>query len=120
MNKRDLKRFGERLVSEKTKILRQSDMSRMEDFKLHAEDLADEVDQACSERNQNMAIRLRDRERHLLRKIEKALTKIHLGTFGTCEECEEPIEAKRLEARPVAQLCIQCKEDQELAERIQA
>jgi DnaK suppressor protein len=52
-----------------------------------------------------------------LDKIEKALRKIEDGTFGTCEECEEEINVKRLEARPETTLCIQCKENQERKEK---
>ena len=60
---------------------------------------------------------LRDRERVLLRKIEKALEKIDAGEYGLCENCGDPIEVKRLEARPVTDLCILCKEEQEQMER---
>jgi DnaK suppressor protein len=52
-----------------------------------------------------------------LKKIERALLKIDEGTFGICEECEEPISIKRLEARPETTLCIRCKEDQERMEK---
>ena len=87
---------------------------------MNHDDLADEVDLASSELNQNVALKLRDRERSLLQKIESALSKIEEGTFGICEGCEEPIELKRLEARPMADLCIGCKESQEQAEKIYA
>jgi len=78
------------------------------------------VDLASSELNQSVALRLRDRERLLLQKIEIALAKIEEGTFGICDLCEEPIEPKRLEARPVAELCIRCKEAQEQQEKVYA
>lgn len=53
-------------------------------------------------------------------KIELALRKIDEGTFGICEECDEPISQKRLAARPEAPLCIQCKEAQEKEEAVYA
>ena len=53
----------------------------------------------------------------MLKKIDKTLNKIDAGTFGVCERCEEPISIKRLEARPVAELCINCKEEVERVER---
>ena len=81
------------------------------------EDLPDEVDLATTESGQTMSLMLRDRERVLLRKIEKAIAKIDDGTYGRCENCEEIIEVKRLEARPVTDLCILCKEEQEQMER---
>lgn len=60
---------------------------------------------------------MKGREQFLFNKIEHALEKIDDGSFGVCEECDEPIEKKRLEARPVTTLCITCKEEQEKAER---
>jgi DnaK suppressor protein len=120
MKKKDLQRFAERLRDEKTKILNHTERAKKEDITLSSDDLADEVDLASSELNQSVALRLRDRERLLLHKIEIALSKIDAGTFGVCDTCEEPIEVKRLEARPVANLCIRCKEAQERAEKIYA
>lgn len=120
MKKKDLEKFAKRLVEEKTKLLTRTERNKKEDITLNPEDLADEVDLASSELNQSVALRLRDRERLLLHKIEIALSKIDTGTFGVCEGCEEPIEVKRLEARPVAELCIRCKEAQERKEKIYA
>lgn len=118
MKKKDLARFTQLLREEKARVLNHSEKSKTEDLTISTEDLADEVDLASSELNQNVSLRLRDRERALLLKIETALAKIEGGTFGVCDECEEPIELKRLEARPVADLCIRCKEAQERAEKI--
>jgi DnaK suppressor protein len=64
-----------------------------------------------------MIFRLRDREKFLLAKIDKALGRIETGGFGICEKCEEEISMKRLEARPVTTLCIRCKEEQEQKEK---
>ena len=61
--------------------------------------------------------RLRERERGLAAKIEQALQKIEQGVYGECESCGEEIGLKRLEARPVAELCIDCKAEQEKLER---
>ncbi len=119
MKKKDLTRFAERLREEKARLLNHSER-KTEEMTLSTDDLADEVDLASSELNQSVALRLRDRERLLLQKIEVALAKIDSGTFGICDLCEEPIEIKRLEARPVADLCIRCKETQELEEKIYA
>lgn len=120
MKKKDLQKFAERLRDEKSRVLSHTEKTKHEDMTLSTDDLADEVDLASSELSQNMALRLKDRERLLLHKIELALAKIEAGTFGICESCEEPIELKRLEARPVAELCISCKEQQELNEKIYA
>ena len=78
----------------------------------------DEIDQAafCSETG--FALRIRDREAKLIKKIEDALQRLEDGTFGICEECGEEIPLKRLMARPVTTLCIACKKEQEAAERV--
>ena len=116
MKKKDLNRFADRLVEEKSRILNGPRISK-EELALSTDDLADEADLASSGLTQSMNIRLRDRETLLLKKIEEALHKIQRGEFGVCEGCEEPIEVKRLEARPMADMCIRCKEAEELVER---
>jgi DnaK suppressor protein len=62
-------------------------------------------------------LRIRDRERKLIFKIQEALTRIDEGTFGICEECGEEIGIERLKARPVTTLCIECKSSQEVEEK---
>lgn len=117
MKKKDLARFADRLREEKAKILNHTGKIKRDELQLSTDDLADEVDLASSDLSQSVTLRLRDREMLLLKKIEEALAKIDSGSFGICESCEEPIELKRLEARPVAELCIRCKEAQELVEK---
>ena len=121
MKKKDLQRFAERLKEDKNRVLNHLvDKNKTEELQLSTDDLPDEVDLAQSELVQSIALRLKDRERLLLQKIEIALSKIESGTFGICDLCEEAIEPKRLEARPVAELCIRCKENQEMEEKIYA
>ncbi|MCD4689614.1 MAG: RNA polymerase-binding protein DksA [Desulfuromonadaceae bacterium] len=78
----------------------------------------DPTDRASLESDRNFELRIRDRERRLIMKIRDALTRIDNGTFGTCECCEEPIGPARLLARPVTELCIDCKTEQERKEKI--
>lgn len=120
LKKKDLKKFATQLKEEKARILNQLDKTKKDDLTLHAEDLPDEVDLASSELNQSMSLRIRDRERELVLRIEEALAKIEEGTFGLCEMCEEPIDVKRLEAQPVADMCIRCKEQEEIQRKIYA
>ena len=75
------------------------------------------MDSASSEASLSFTGRLRERERGLLAKIESAIGKIEDGVYGECESCGEEIGLKRLEARPVAELCIDCKAEQEKLER---
>ena len=118
MKKKDLEHFAKRLKEDKARILNHNEKIISEDLKLASEDLADEVDLASSELNQSLSLRLRDRERLLLQKIETALGKIETGTYGVCEGCEDSIESKRLEVRPTAEMCIRCKEAEERKEKI--
>ncbi|NBT59123.1 conjugal transfer protein TraR [bacterium] len=120
MKKKDLKKFAVALKEEKARILNQLDKTKKDDLTLQAEDLPDEVDLASSELNQSMSLRIRDRERELVLRIEVALSKIEDGTFGLCEMCEEPIDVKRLEAQPMAEMCIRCKEAEEVQRKIYA
>jgi len=117
LKKKDLKRFKEILLAKRAEILRNAQRTLNEDMTLDADDLPDEMDLASSEYLQSFTFRLRGREKTFLKKIDHALKKIEAGTFGICEECEEPISLKRLEARPETTLCIRCKEDQERIEK---
>jgi len=120
MRKRDLDRFRKSLTDQLEKLVGNADRTLKEDMALDSNDLPDEVDLASAEYNQSFTFRLRDRERFLLTKVQQALRKIEEGTFGICEECEEPIDPRRMKARPVTTLCIRCKEDQEREERMYA
>ncbi len=77
----------------------------------------DSADLASMEISQASLQKIGKREQQLLKKIDLALKKIDGGTYGICEECEEPIGLGRLRARPEAQLCIDCKTEQENEER---
>jgi DnaK suppressor protein len=105
------------LEDSKTALLETAKKTLMEESNFDTDDLPDEIDLASSEYAQSMVFRLRDREKFLLKKIDRALLRIDDGTFGVCERCEEPISSKRLEARPVTTLCIRCKEEQEKKEK---
>jgi DnaK suppressor protein len=77
----------------------------------------DPTDRASWESDRNFLLRIRERERKLITKIREALTRIEEGNFGVCERCGEEISDKRLEARPVTTLCINCKQEQENLEK---
>ena len=75
-------------------------------------------DQATAEIDTNFMLRLKGRERKLLKKIDEAIERIDEGIFGICEKCGEEINIKRLEARPVTTMCIECKTLQEEEEKL--
>ena len=81
------------------------------------EGYADPTDRAAYESDRNFLLRLRDRERKLLAKIDEAVERIGDGSYGRCEECATEIGIERLKARPVTTLCISCKSSQEARER---
>jgi DnaK suppressor protein len=81
------------------------------------ENFPDPTDRASLEADRNFLLRIRDRERKLIVKIQEALGRLDEGTYGKCEECGEDIGVERLKARPVTTLCIDCKSLQEAQER---
>lgn len=81
------------------------------------ESFPDVTDRASQESDRNFELRMRDRERKLVKKIREALERIDDGTFGICEVCGKNISEKRLMARPVTTLCIECKTKQEEQEK---
>jgi DnaK suppressor protein len=80
----------------------------------------DSIDQSMEEEIFSTELRLRDREKFLLGKIDEALRRIEEGSIDECEDCGESISFKRLLARPVTTYCIDCKEDREREEQSQA
>ncbi len=83
------------------------------------DNIPDPNDRATIESDRNFELRLRDREQKLMTKINEALARIEKGIYGICDECGENISSQRLEARPMAELCIDCKTRQEKQEKEQ-
>ncbi len=77
----------------------------------------DPTDRASQETDMALELRGRDRDRKLIKKIEESITNLKSGDFGYCENCGEDIGLKRLEARPTASLCIDCKTIDEIREK---
>ena len=117
MKKRDRDKFKKILEEQRDELLGNAEKTRSGEIHLDPDDFPDEIDTASSEMNLAFQGRLRERERGLLNKIEGALEKIEDGVYGECESCGEQIGLKRLQARPVAELCIDCKSEQEQLER---
>jgi DnaK suppressor protein len=117
MRERELKHFQNLLNEKLDELLKEADrtVDVMTDAK--AENFPDPTDRASLESNRNFTLRIRDRERKLIAKIQEALARIDDGSYGKCEECGENIGRDRLEARPVTTLCIDCKSLQEAQER---
>jgi len=82
------------------------------------ENYPDPNDRASLESDRNFELRIRDRERKLILKMQEALKRMEDGVFGICDVCTGPISEKRLMARPVTTLCIECKMKQEKLEKL--
>lgn len=80
---------------------------------LSAERMADDADIASLDADQTLATKFQTRKAFYLKKVIRALAKLDLGEYGICESCGEEIALNRLKARPIVDLCIDCKEDQE-------
>lgn len=117
MNVQDLEFFS-RLLNTMLEEAQQKGDSTIEDLNGNAELFADPADRATAESDRYFTLRIRDRERRLIRKINEAMDRIEKGTYGECEECGEDIGIARLKARPVTTLCINCKSRQEEGEDI--
>lgn len=116
MSDEQLEHFREILNAWKRELMYEVDRTvhHMQD---EAANFPDPNDRATQESEFGLELRTRDRERKLLRKIDSALARIDDGSYGYCEETGEEIGLKRLEARPVATLCLEAQERRELAER---
>lgn len=77
----------------------------------------DPTDRASQETDMTLELRGRDRDRKLIKKIEESIMHLNSGDFGFCDNCGEDIGLKRLEARPTANLCIDCKTIDEIREK---
>jgi len=118
MEKEQLEKFRMQLLQKREEILNEAGktLSEMTD---QTTNIPDPNDRATVESGRSFELRIRDRERRLLSKIDEALGRIEEETYGVCEGCGEEIGIKRLEARPVTTLCIDCKTLQETKEKAQ-
>jgi DnaK suppressor protein len=116
MSEGQLEHFRKILTAWKRELMFEVDRTvhHMQD---EAANFPDPNDRATQESEFGLELRTRDRERKLLRKIEAALSRIDDGSYGFCDETGEEIGLKRLEARPVATLCLEAQERREVAER---
>jgi DnaK suppressor protein len=116
MNNTQIEHFKNILNKWKRQLMEEVD-STVVHMKEEAEVYADPVDRAAQEEGFNLELRTRDRERKLLKKIEQSLDLIESGEYGFCEDCGAEIGIRRLEARPTAEKCIDCKTFEEIREK---
>ena len=116
MNPRQLGHFRKMLEEQKRELSQDIDRTvhTMQD---EATIFADPNDRASQESDMSLELRNRDRERKLIKKIDETIARIDSGEYGYCDSCGVEIGLKRLEARPTATLCIDCKTLDEMRER---
>ncbi len=115
-----LQMIKKKLLKQRQDLLAEAGQTLNTKISTEKESFPDPTDQAVAELDNNFLLRLRGREQKLLKKIDEAIARIDDGTYGVCESCGGEIGVKRLEARPVTTLCIECKTRQEEEEKIQA
>ena|SRR5665647_452773 len=118
MDEKDLLLFKEQLEAMKAEINIDVEQTLTE-MTSQTGNIPDPNDRATMESDRSFELRIRGRERKLMDKVDEALIRIDDGSFGVCAGCGEDIAIKRLQARPVAKYCIDCKTRQEQREKEQ-
>ncbi|MFC1857120.1 RNA polymerase-binding protein DksA [Thermodesulfobacteriota bacterium] len=116
MDEKHLEYFNKLLTEQLKNLLNQAD-GAARNLRDSADSMPDPTDRATFEVVLGFQLRIKDRESRLIKKILEALDRIEDGSYGICEECEEKISIRRLKARPVTILCIDCKTKQEAFEK---
>ena len=116
MNDKQVEHFRKILHAWKQQLMQEVDrtLNHMQD---EAANFPDPNDRATQESEFTLELRTRDRERKLIKKIDEALDALEIGEYGYCEACGVEIGIRRLEARPTATLCIDCKQLDEIREK---
>jgi DnaK suppressor protein len=117
MNPLQTEYFRRKLLRWRADLLREADgtLASLSQGGIHEADI---TDRASVETDRALELRTRDRARKLISKIDQALVRIEVGTYGYCEETDEPIGIRRLEARPIATMSIEAQEKHERMERV--
>ena len=116
MNATQLEYFRQKLMQWRSELLDESNQTLIH-LQQESSQAPDFADRASTETDRSIELRKRDRERKLISKIEAALKRVDDGTYGFCEETGEPINLRRLEARPIATLSIDAQERHERREK---
>ena len=116
MNDAQMEHFRQILKAWRNQLREEVDRT-VTHMKDEAANFPDPVDRAAQEEEFSLELRTRDRERKLIKKIEKTLKRIEEDDFGFCDQCGIEIGIRRLEARPTADLCIDCKTMAEIKEK---
>lgn len=113
MNKEKIEFYRKRLLKMRENILNKAKKLKEDSYNLGTDGIQDMADAASNTYNADILMSISDNDLTILKDIDNSLDKLSKGTYGICEECEEKISEKRLEANPVARYCITCKRQME-------
>jgi DnaK suppressor protein len=116
MSPRQLEYFRQKLIAWRDELIDES-RETISNLQTEVRDVGDEAERATRETENSLELRTRDRYRKLINKINKALIRVDEGEYGYCEETGEEIGIQRLEARPIATLCLDAQERWELRQK---
>jgi DnaK suppressor protein len=116
MNPEQLEYFRQKLTVWRDELVEES-RETISNLQTEVRDVGDEAERATRETENSLELRTRDRYRKLINKINKTLTRLDEGDYGYCEETGEEIGLKRLEARPIATLCLDAQERWEIRQK---
>lgn len=116
MSPKQLAYFRHKLLEWRQELIEES-RETISNLREEVRDVGDEAERATRETENSLELRTRDRYRKLIKKIDQALHRVDEGTYGYCEETGEEIGLARLEARPIATLCLDAQERWELRQR---
>lgn len=116
MSPRQMEYFRAKLLNWRQELVEES-RETISHLKDEVRDVGDEAERATRETENSLELRTRDRYRKLIKKIDQALTRLDEGEYGYCEETGEEIGLPRLEARPIATLCLDAQERWELRQK---
>jgi len=116
MNPMQIEYFRQKLLSWRDELVEES-RETISNLQTEVRDVGDEAERATRETENSLELRTRDRYRKLINKINKTLARIDDGEYGYCEETGEEIGLQRLEARPIATLCLDAQERWELRQK---
>lgn len=116
MNEDQLAHFRNILIAWKTSLMKEVDRT-MDHMQEEASNFSDPADRATQEEEFTLELRSRDRERKLVKKIDKTIARVDADDYGYCDACGIEIGLQRLEVRPTADMCIDCKTTEEIKEK---
>jgi DnaK suppressor protein len=116
MSPKQLEYFRQKLMSWRAELVEES-RETISNLRDEVRDVGDEAERATRETENSLELRTRDRYRKLIKKIDQALSRVDEGEYGYCEETGEEIGLARLEARPIATLCLDAQERWELRQK---